>query len=43
MARLGAYLVLREACHVVAACRHRSVEQPSVWPQARSTKEWTDR
>jgi hypothetical protein len=40
LARLGVYLALREACHVVAACRHRSVEQPSAWPQATSTKEW---
>jgi Glycosyl transferase family 2 len=40
LARLGVYLALREACHVAAACRHRSVEQPSAWPQATSTKEW---
>jgi hypothetical protein len=41
LVRLGAYLALREACHLVAAWRYRSVEDPSAWPQARSTKQWT--
>jgi hypothetical protein len=41
--RLGIYVVLREACHAVAACRYRAVEEPSAWPQATSTKRWSGR
>jgi len=43
LVRLGIYVALREACHVVAACRHRAVEEPSAWPQATSTKRWAGR
>ena len=40
LARLGAYLALRESAHVVARWRYRARRTEGVWVQASSTKEW---
>jgi hypothetical protein len=40
LARLGAYLVLRETAHAVARRRWRRRATHGVWVQAASTKEW---